>query len=86
MDLSLIFTYINNFNNEIIETREDYLYVILFILSLQSNSLIKIRDGILKIKKIFNIEHKYKCMKCGKDIKLSITDLGSEYFFPSKLS
>jgi len=37
LDLSLLFTYITEFNNSKVETNEDYMYLMLFILSLKSD-------------------------------------------------
>jgi len=85
-DLSIIFSYINKFNGENIETEEDYMYAILFILSLTREDLLSIRNKISKITKIFDIKHTYKCSKCGKDVTISLSDLGSEYFFPTTVS
>ena len=85
-DLSIIFSYINKFNNEIIENDDDYVYVILFILSLTREDLLQIRNNISKMTKIFDIKHIYKCSKCSKDINISLSDLGSEYFFPTVVS
>ena len=85
-DLSIIFSYISKLNNETIETDEDYVYAIFLILSLTREDLLLIRNKINKITKIFNIEHTYKCKKCSKDITISLSDLGSEYFFPTIVS
>lgn len=82
-DLGPLAAYVTKFLNQEITGTQDYVYLILFLLSLTRNKLSSLRTALDTRNKVFSLEKKFKCPKCGTVSTISISDLGVEYFFPS---
>ena len=83
VQLSPLIAYVKSISGQEIKDVQDYAYLILYILSLSRSKLLSLRNVFETKSKIFNIQHDFKCPKCGKVNKITLNDLGSEYFFPS---